>query len=125
MTNTTPKSKPNILLLALIAFAFLMTGAFLTLLLTQDNNGSLDSQQVRAIVADALGTQAVESGTGFQAFQSSANPNDLETLIDQAVSTQVAALQPTTTPIPPTPPVFQMQTLPTMTRFMGRMTRRL
>lgn len=103
MTNTTPKSKPNILLLALIAFAFLMTGAFLTLLLTQDNNGSLDSEQVRAIVADALGTQAVEPGAGFQVYQSSANPNDLETLIDQAVSTQVAALQPTTTPIPPTP----------------------
>jgi protein-disulfide isomerase len=103
MTSHTPTSKPNVLLLVITAFAFLMTGAFLTLLLTQDDTSSLDSEQVRRIVAEALGTQAATSNTGFQAFQSSANPDDIQSLVDRAVSTQVAALVPTNTPIPPTP----------------------
>lgn len=103
MTSNTPTSKPNVLLLVITAFAFLMTGAFLTLLLTQDDTSSLDSEQVRGIVAEALGTQAATSNTGLQAFQSSANPDDIQSLVDQAVSTQVATLQPTVTPIPPTP----------------------
>jgi protein-disulfide isomerase len=103
MTDTTPTSKPNILLLALTAFAFLMTGAFLALFLTQDNNSSLDSEQVHEIVAEALRTQAAVSNTGFQIYQSPANTDDIQSLVDQAVSTQVAALRPTATPIPPTP----------------------
>jgi protein-disulfide isomerase len=103
MTDNAPTSNSNILLLAVTAFAFLITGAFLTLLLTQDDNGSLNREQVSEIVAEAMGTQAAMSDTGLQVYQSSINPDDLESLVDQAVSTQVAALVPTNTPIPPTP----------------------
>lgn len=103
MISNTPTSKPNILLLAVTAFVFLITGAFLTFLLTQGDNDSLNRAQVSEIVAEAVGTQVAQSNTGLQVNQSSISPDDLETLVDQAVSTQVAALVPTNTPIPPTP----------------------
>jgi protein-disulfide isomerase len=103
MTSNAPTSNSNILLLVVTAFAFLITGAFLMSLLTQDDNDSLNREQVSEIVAEAVGTQVALSDSGLQANQSSISPDDLETLVDQAVSTQVAALVPTSTPIPPTP----------------------
>ncbi len=66
------------------------------------NKDSVSSDEVRQIVQEVVGTQIAGlpvSGDGVNAAQ-------MQQLIDDAVNTKVAAMQPTVTPIPPTPTVI-------------------
>mgnify|MGYP001210573318 CR=1 FL=1 len=117
------------LTLIMTAAAFLLGGLLIATLLS--DNDSLDDDALRAAVNEAVGTQVSALGlapgdpeTGRLALQDMIDSavatqvsgsaslasggdglsrDDLAQLVDQSVSTRVAALIPTNTPIPPTP----------------------
>lgn len=120
------------LTLILTAAVFLLVGLLLATLLTNDDE-VLDEETLRAAVNEAVGTQVGALGlapgdpdtaraslqdmvdsaiatrvSGSGAIAASGEGDgltraDIAALVDQSVSTQVAALVPTRTPIPPTP----------------------
>jgi protein-disulfide isomerase len=87
------------------AFLVLVIAIVLTLALASSPGGAdtLNEDDVRRIVAEAVGTQiaALPAAGG-----SDASSAQVQQMVDEAVATQVALLRPTNTPIPPTPTVI-------------------
>lgn len=90
------------LLLIMTAAAFLMGGLLFGSLLSRSGDKGVSKSELRAAVAQAVGTQVAARPSG-EAEAGSVNPEELQALIDAAVGTQVQAMIPTSTPIPPTP----------------------
>jgi protein-disulfide isomerase len=84
----------GITFLAVFVFAFLLT------LSSSSNN--LTENDVRQIVAEAVGTQIAAAPVNNTSGDSISS-DQLQQLVNNAVGTQIATLIPTSTPIPPTP----------------------
>lgn len=82
----------------MLGVAFLVA---LVLLASSGGDSSLSEAQVRDIVGTQVASTVLNGGndSGLSAAQ-------MQQMIDSAVGTQVAALRPTATPIPPTPTVI-------------------
>lgn len=87
------------------AFLVLVIAAVLVLALASSpgNEDALSEDDVRRIVAEAVGTEiaALPAAAG-----SDASSVQVQQMVDEAVGTQVALLRPTNTPIPPTPTII-------------------
>ncbi len=106
LNDTSPRQEIKIshqaIYLVLMAAIFLLVGLLIASLIGR-NDDSLDSNEVRNIVNEAVGTQVAGLESVSPGQDSSVNPEALQGMIDQSVSTQVAGLRPTATTIPPTP----------------------
>ena len=111
--NTPPSSEPprdprsrvllygfGIMVAAIFLVACLMTTPLGDFGASNDND-SLSEDQVRAIVAEVVGTEIASASVG-----GGASGAQVQQMIDDAVGTEVAALIPTNTPIPPTPTII-------------------
>ncbi len=81
-----------------LGVAFLVA---LVLLATSGGGDALSQEQVREIARTEIAAAQLAPGNNADLPDA-----DVQQLIDQAVGTQVAALQPTNTPIPPTPTII-------------------
>jgi protein-disulfide isomerase len=87
----------GITFLAIFLVAFLLT--------LSSGNDNLTENDVRQIVAEAVGTQ-IAALPANNASGGSLNNDQIQQIVDNAVGTQIATLIPTTTPIPPTPTII-------------------
>ncbi len=87
----------GITIIAIFLVAFLLT-------LSSNNNG-LSEDDVRQIVAEAVGTQ-IAAAPANSASGGGISSDQLQQIVDNAVGTQIATLIPTNTPIPPTPTII-------------------
>ncbi len=87
----------GITIIAIFLVAFLLT-------LSSNNNG-LSEDDVRQIVAEAVGTQ-IAAAPANSASGGGISSDQLQQIVDDAVGTQIATLIPTNTPIPPTPTII-------------------
>lgn len=92
----------QIILVIVTAVVFLLVGVFVAVLFVDDSN-SISDEELRNTVEEVVGTQIAVLGASGRIDGSDINQASLQAMIDSAVSTQVATLIPTTTPIPPTP----------------------
>jgi protein-disulfide isomerase len=98
-----PRGSQSIYVFGVALVAVILLAIVLIAVSGSGSNDNLNENDVRAIVQEVVGTQVaalpMSSGGGLSAEQ-------MQQLISIQVSTQVAALQPTNTPIPPTPTVI-------------------
>lgn len=92
----------QIVLVIVTAVVFLLVGVFVAVLFVDDSN-SVSDEELRNTVEEVVGTQIAALGASGPIDGSDVNQASLQAMIDSAVSTQVATLIPTMTPIPPTP----------------------
>jgi protein-disulfide isomerase len=84
--------------LAVMAFVL----ALLAFSAGSGDDDSLNKDDVRSIVQQAVGTQIA----GLPMADGAISQGEMQQMIDNVVNTQVAALIPTNTPIPPTPTII-------------------
>lgn len=101
------RSSRNAIYIAAAVGAVILLAACLLTTALGDWGGSdaLSESDVRRIVDEAVGTQIAAAGFGGSAGQALSG-DEIRQMVDSAVGTQVAGLQPTATPIPPTPTVI-------------------
>ncbi len=91
-----------------IAMLFLMACMLVTPLgdfgVNNNENNSLNEDQVRRIVEEVVGTQI--AGASLGQTSGGASSAEVQQMVDNAVGTQVAMLVPTSTSIPPTPTII-------------------
>lgn len=77
----------------------------LVITLSSGGDEGLSEDEVRGIVQDSVGTQVASSS--FSVGENGEfNAAQMQQMIDNAVGTEIAAYQPTNTPIPPTPTII-------------------
>lgn len=83
-----------------------------------DNGDALTDEDVRGIVAEAIGTQNALQPPAM-ADDGSVDPAAIQQVVNDAVGTEVALLKPTNTPIPPTPTVIPVGVAEEDDAFLG------
>jgi protein-disulfide isomerase len=126
LRDTAPDNEPGpagrggsqIILLVVTAVVFMLVGVFLAVLFDNDGDSTSD-EELRDTVAEVVGTQVAALEAPLTAQEGNADQASLQAMIDSAVGTQVAALVPTTTPIPPTPTRIPLDTSADDDAFLG------
>lgn len=99
-----PGRSNQIVYLVATAVIFLIAGLLFAGLLSGSDDNAIDQDELRDTVREVVGTEIASlPDTGSGLGSSDMNAADVQALVDEAVSTQVAAIIPTNTPIPPTP----------------------
>ena len=101
-------------LLAITAVAFLLAGILIAVLVLGESDG-LDADTVR----DIVGTEVAARPANPVNAEGDVDPAAIQALVDAAVGTEVAALIPTNTPIPPTPTVIPNPVVADDDAFLG------
>lgn len=108
-TGYPPAAQPSasntttIILVVLVAVIFLIAGLIIATMMGSSDDG-ISEDELNSAVAKAVGTQVAQAqpvGSGGSVSQ-----QEIQQIIDHAVATQVQALVPTSTPIPPTPTII-------------------
>jgi protein-disulfide isomerase len=89
---------------AIIIVIFLMAWPLIVWqMFGSSEDDSLSKDEVRSVVQEAVGTQVSMAQPVAVADNGTVNQGDLDTMINNAVATEMASYIPTVTPIPPTP----------------------
>lgn len=99
-TLSQPNRSYQAIYVVVTAVVFLIVGLLLATFLNNDEG--IDQEELRDTVSEIVGTQIAAAGP----VAGDVNQGDVQAMIDAAVSTQVQALIPTNTPIPPTPTII-------------------
>ena len=98
-----PRGSQSIYVFGVAMVAVILLAIVLIAVSGSNSNDNLTESDVRAIVQEVVGTQVAALPAGSGAALSS---DQMQQIIDNSISTQVAALRPTNTPIPPTPTII-------------------
>jgi protein-disulfide isomerase len=85
--------------LVFTAVIFLLAGFLIAFVINRGNGDSVDQDELRSMVRTEVASLPQTGGSS----PGNMSEADVQALVDRAVETQVAALLPTSTPIPPTP----------------------